>query len=185
MARWGFVRHGESRANAERWLSGHIDTRLTERGQAQARAVRVDPSEWARIVTSDLSRARETAQLALPEVAFETVEAMRERTIGAWDGRAIEELKTAGHWETLLAWDGRPPEGESNLLLARRALTWLAEQPDVDTLVFAHGGLIRSVTGLVDGLPVDEIPLRKVANCEVQIRDVAPARWRALLEQLG
>lgn len=185
MARWGFVRHGESRANAERWLSGHIDTPLTDRGRAQARSVTVEPSEWTRILSSDLSRARETAAIALPGVEVEALVALRERTIGEWDGRAIEALKAEGRWATLTTWDGQPPGGESNRQLAARVLGWLAEQPDEDTLVFAHGGLIRSVTGLVDGLPHHEIPLRKIANCELQVREVSPAGWRSLLDGIS
>ena len=37
MSHWIFLRHGESRANRERWLSGHVDIGLTERGREQAR----------------------------------------------------------------------------------------------------------------------------------------------------
>ena len=37
MRRWIFLRHGESVANAEGWLSGQVDTPLTERGRDQAR----------------------------------------------------------------------------------------------------------------------------------------------------
>lgn len=182
MARWGFVRHGQSVANAEGWLAGHIDAPLTALGREQAAAVSVDAGAWTRILSSDLSRAAHTAAIALPGVEVPAVSALRERTIGAWDGRRIDAIKAAGEWELLLEWDGRPPGGESNRLLAMRVLRWLVEQPDQDTLIFAHGGLIRSITGLVDGMPLADIPYRKVANCEVQIRDMTPSAWRALLD---
>lgn len=184
MARWGFVRHGQSTGNAERWLAGQMDVPLTELGREQARAVQVRTEEWTRLVSSDLLRAHETARLALPQADFETTDQLRERTIGEWDGTPIDQLKWEGHWQVLLTWDGQPPGGESNQMLARRALTWLANQPDLDTLIFAHGGLIRTVTGLVDGLPLEEIPLRKIGNCTLHERQVSRERWAELRDSV-
>ena len=37
---WHFVRHGQSVANAEGWVAGHVDTPLTELGKHQARQLR-------------------------------------------------------------------------------------------------------------------------------------------------
>ncbi|HMV68138.1 MAG TPA: histidine phosphatase family protein, partial [Myxococcota bacterium] len=65
MRRWLLVRHAESVANAGRWFSGHTDVPLSERGEAQARALGDELGEVARVVTSDLRRAWDTAQIAL------------------------------------------------------------------------------------------------------------------------
>ena len=53
-----------------------------------------------------------------------------------------------------------------------------------DTLIFAHGGLIRAVVGLVDAVPHDEIGLFKVANTEVLVRDVPRGAWGELYRGL-
>ena len=184
MTRWGFVRHGESHANAEGWLAGHIDADLTQQGRAQARALNLDASRWQRVVSSDLTRAWRTAALGMPGVQAPRVSALRERTIGAWDGRRVEELRASGDFSLLLTWDGAPPQGESNAMLARRVLGWLANQPEHDTLVFAHAGVIRSIVGLLDGVDRREIPLMKIANTQCLEREVASGTWSTLLGTL-
>lgn len=182
MARYWFVRHGESVANAEGWLAGHRDVPLTPAGIAEARALAgtlraVRPE---RVWSSDLERAWKTAAIAwnhrLPPAR--RTPRLRERHLGEWEGRSLAELGREGAVEVLLAWDREPPGGESHRTLAVRVLSFLADSEDgADTLVFAHGGLIRTVVGLLDGVPLDLVGRVKVANTEVLARDVAPGAW--------
>lgn len=185
MGTWIFVRHGESVANAEGWFSGHRDVDLTPRGEDQARqageqlrAIRPD-----RIWSSDLLRAERTARIALEgrDLPIVTTPALRERTLGAWEGRDRATMRANGTFAHILTWEGRPPGGESQADLARRVLPWLAE---VDTpgvhLAFAHGGVIRVLTALLDDEPVDDIGRRVIDNAEICRRDVAPGQWKAL-----
>ncbi|MBU6423779.1 MAG: phosphoglycerate mutase family protein, partial [Chloroflexi bacterium] len=81
-----FVRHGESEANAARRYAGQADSPLTERGRQQAeavaaalRGVRLD-----RVVSSDLSRARDTAAAIAREhgLAVEVFPELREVDVG-------------------------------------------------------------------------------------------------------
>ncbi|MEQ1500591.1 MAG: histidine phosphatase family protein [Myxococcota bacterium] len=188
--RYWFVRHGESLANAEGWLAGHRDVPLTALGVDQAKAAKaalvdVRPD---RVVSSDLRRAVDTARLAwdhrLPP--SRTAVEVRERDLGAWEGRTIGELAIDGGMATLLSWDHGPPGGESHLLLGRRALGFLAARDDgASTLLFGHGGWIRTVVGLVDCVPLAEIGRFKVANTEVLIRDVERGTWARWLERLS
>jgi broad specificity phosphatase PhoE len=190
MTTWWFVRHGESTANAEEWASGHVDAPLTARGVAQAEAIREQLATLAphRVVSSDLSRAWRTCELAWGARApvAERFAELRERSAGAWARMTYTELRASGHMATLMSWDGCPPDGESQADVARRALAWLAAADDGrDTLIFAHGALIRSVVGLLDDVPRDQIASLTPANCGVVTRVVAPGTWARLLAMLA
>jgi len=189
MGRFWFIRHGESTANAEGWLAGHTDAPLTARGRAQAEALRPRLAACApqRILSSDLCRAADTARLAWPDdlPPLEIRRGLRERTVGRWEGMPRRQLRSQRGYHQLLTWRGRPPNGESQRDLAVRVLHDLADADDgSDTLVFAHGGLIRVVVGLLDGTDVDSIGTWKVGNTEVAERVVEPGRWQRLLDDL-
>ena len=90
------LRHGETDHNAARIWQGHLDTPLSERGSQQADAV--GPAIAAlspdRIVSSDLARARLTAQsvgraCGIP-VALDP--RFREIDVGAWQGLTASEV---------------------------------------------------------------------------------------------
>lgn len=188
--RFWFVRHGESTANAEGWLAGHRDAPLTERGVAQAMALEeaLRGLTPGRVLTSDLRRAWRTAEIAwdhrLPPP--KRTLRLRERDLGAWEGADIEDLRRTGGMDVLKSWNGAPPDGESHRTLAVRALSLLDELDDGrDMLIFAHGGLIRAVVGLLDETPREEIGLLKVANTEVLARDVPQGAWAALLRSIA
>ena len=185
---WSFLRHGESVANAGGWLAGHADVDLTPRGVEQATAATAELADvpFDRVLVSDLLRARRTAALALPGHPVTLDRALRERTLGAWDGRSRKDLSAIGAMATLLTWHRRPPQGESHADLARRAIAALAaHDTGQDTLVVCHGGLMRAVLGVVDGTPPDAIPFVRFPNCALQVRALPEAGWRSLLETLG
>ena len=83
-------RHGRTSYNHDNRWQGQLDVPLDDVGQAQAQAgaaaVRVDPGGWnpMRVVSSDLSRASETAAaLGLP---VELDAGLREVFAGEWQG---------------------------------------------------------------------------------------------------
>lgn len=195
---WIFLRHGESTANAARRLSGWEDVGLTELGRTQAQQAGAQLANWSieRVLVSDLSRAIDTAHLALtewqrirgepkPNVAI--YDAFRERNLGDFQGRHLDELRSSGQTERLLGWTTRPPNGESNAELAARALTALANLPATKgpTLLVAHGGLLRVLLGLLDERPIEEIGSHRIANCEPHQRSISESRWATLAEQHG
>jgi len=190
MATWWFVRHGQSVANAEGWLSGHVDVPLTEVGQAQAVAagevLADEPLE--RCWCSDLQRARQTAALLIGDrdLPVQITPALRERNLGIYERQQRDELRKQGRFEDLLTWDHRPEGGESYVDLARRTLPFLATiDSDAPTLIVAHGGTIRTLIGLLDEVDVHTLSRTWVPNCEPIARQVLPEQWRALNRRLA
>jgi probable phosphoglycerate mutase len=106
-----FIRHGETALNASRVLQPS-DTPLGERGFEQARAVaaRLAGVGIARILSSDLPRALQTAQAiaAVTGAAIETTPLLHERNFGELRGLPYDTLG----YDPIAAAEA-PPGGES------------------------------------------------------------------------
>lgn len=187
MPAFTFVRHGQSTANREGWMAGHLDAPLTDLGVAQAIEAREEvlTRPFARAFSSDLSRAHRTAELILEhaDIPLQSTPRLRERSAGRWQGRTVEELQREGALERdFHPWTAAPPDGESLEIVARRAIAFLAEieVAELDTLVVAHGALIRAVMLVVDDLPRDRLDGWRPRNCEAVTRTMAPGKWAKL-----
>ncbi|MBK5288212.1 MAG: histidine phosphatase family protein [Acidimicrobiia bacterium] len=132
------VRHGETAANRARLALGRADPELTERGRLQADglAVALGSVEVARVISSPLRRAVETATVIASAVGAEVeVEArLVEMDYGDWDERSFSELPA----DALARWrkDARfaPPNGESLDAVGVRVAEWcepLIEGPPI------------------------------------------------------
>ncbi|MBK8718295.1 MAG: histidine phosphatase family protein [Deltaproteobacteria bacterium] len=190
MPTWSFVRHGESIANAQQWFAGHSDAPLTERGRAQAEALRevLRPLALDRVLCSDLARARDTCAIAMAgrSLPTEHSDALRERNCGTWERRTLADLEHTGDLALLADFEGQPPGGESLRAVTRRVLTFLAAR-EVDhghTLVVAHGAMMRGVLGTMEGLARDGTASWRLANCEVVSRELPRGRLAAILATL-
>ncbi|MGN9782967.1 bifunctional RNase H/acid phosphatase [Nonomuraea sp. ZG12] len=123
------LRHGETPLSVERRFSGLGDPDLTPNGLAQATAAAEklsrDPYRPDVIVTSPLTRARQTAQAVAARTGldYEVDEDLRETDFGAWEGHTFTEVQRRWPAE-LAAWltdpDTPPPGGESFATVARR-----------------------------------------------------------------
>ncbi|MFB6294774.1 MAG: histidine phosphatase family protein [Candidatus Nanohaloarchaea archaeon] len=94
MTRILLARHGETDHNRNRVLQGQQDVDLNATGKEQARqlAERVAEEDVAAVYTSDLDRARKTAEIVAVEHGLEpeTLEELRERTYGELEGEPHE-----------------------------------------------------------------------------------------------
>ncbi len=185
MGHYYFIRHGESEANRGEWLAGHRDSPLTERGREQARAAHphVQALDVQKVLVSDLARAVETAQIVLNGRALpvHSTPLLRERCGGQWEGRSLEELRSAGHIARIRGWYVPPPEGESLhdvVLRAARALSELDDGQNV--LVVAHGTLIRALLHALDQGPGGEVTTHVLDNAEIAQRFVPVGAWADL-----
>lgn len=88
------IRHGQSAANAIQAHAGWAQVPLTELGREQAAKTGelLKGMEFDRVIVSDLLRAKETAQIALPGRNFEQDPRLRETNVGSLQGRRVVEL---------------------------------------------------------------------------------------------
>jgi len=159
------VRHGETDWNADGRLQGQTDRPLSDFGRNQARrlAGELESEEIDAIYSSDLSRARETAEivgerLGLP-VALDPD--LREKDWGNWEGLTAVERDR-------VEFVGESTEAHQERML--RALRRIShDHPGSGcVLVVTHGGSMRrvQVAALGIALPVVENCGRWLCACE-------------------
>ena len=155
------VRHGETDWNRDRRIQGSTDVPLNDTGRAQAQEAaallraQLDTSSVPPIVvSSDLSRARETAQIIAAELelpAPRTYPALRERAYGEAEGvEASEFIRRWGDWHS-----AEIPGAEPWPHLRERGLRALAQvvrdarrttaPASASVVVVTHGALIREL----------------------------------------
>ncbi|HEX2273754.1 MAG TPA: histidine phosphatase family protein [Acidimicrobiales bacterium] len=151
------VRHGQSTWNAEGRWQGWSDPPLSELGREQAEDAAGDLHhlDITGVVSSDLARARDTAEIlaAALDLGAPLVDRdLREYDVGDWEGLTRPEIER-GWPDQLASWrEGRllaTPGGETRAHFVTRvvgALGRAARRPDLgDTvLVVTHGGVIRA-----------------------------------------
>lgn len=149
------VRHAETDWNAEGRWQGQSDVALSAKGRAEVATVaaRLAGERFDRIVSSDLSRAADTARGIAAGRPLELDPALREMHLGRWCGllhsevvlRYPDELRALQNAEDVRIGG----DGETVLELAARvtaAVTRLArETPGGRVLVVTHGGVVRAL----------------------------------------
>ncbi len=135
------IRHGETAWNRVRRMQGHIDIPLNDEGQRQARALgtALSVERPAAIYSSDLQRARATAQ-PVADAHGMTVRhdpALRERCYGGFEGMMYEELAERFP-QAFAQWRARD-------LHAR----FPAGEREAETLMEFHQRSVNAVTELV------------------------------------
>ena len=142
------IRHAETEWSRDRKHTGRTDIPLTDEGRDHARALsaRLAGHDFAAVLTSPLSRARETAALA----GFADAEVDNDLT--EWDYGSYEGVTTAEIRETRPDWylwrDGAPG-GEAPADVAARADRVVERllAVDGDVAVFSHGHFLRMLAG--------------------------------------
>jgi probable phosphoglycerate mutase len=146
MAEIWLARHGETEWSAAGRHTSSTDIPLTPTGEKQALELcaRLD-RPWDLVLSSPLSRARRTAELC----GFTPVldDDLKEWDYGAAEGLTTAELSRERRWSV---WDD--PLGETLEQLAARVGRVLARLPDGDSLLFAHGHVLRVLAAVYLGL---------------------------------
>ena len=198
------LRHGQTDYNVDGRMQGHLDSHLTPTGhdQAAAAAPVLAALEPDRLISSDLRRAVDTAELvgAASGLPVKYDPRLRETHLGLWQGHTVAEIDgkfpgAIATWRSDPGW--APPGGESRIAVVARSRPVVdeldAEFADSDdrsetVMLVAHGGLIAGlVTGLMD-LPTSTWPsFGGLGNCRWAVlarRDDHP-RWRLAGYNIG
>ncbi|XP_042234440.1 fructose-2,6-bisphosphatase TIGAR-like [Homarus americanus] len=129
-----FVRHGETKANREQRIQGHLDIPLSSVGEMQASQVgtRLCKADFTRVYASDLCRAYSTCELILkensckpPPIKIDT--RLRERNFGSVEGMSLDDVKVMAAAEGLTWPDFNPSGSETLGVLQGRMVSFFKE----------------------------------------------------------
>ncbi|MDQ3760956.1 MAG: histidine phosphatase family protein [Actinomycetota bacterium] len=182
-------RHGETDYNAALRMQGQLDSQLTATGLGQARRAARLLAELKPevLITSDLSRAGDTAAVLAAETGMQLLvdKRLRETHLGKWQGLThaeVESLCPGGlrNWRGNPEW--APPGGETRVEVAARAAHVVAELDAAghgSAVLCTHGGLIAGLTPLLLGLPVSGWSVfGGISNCHWTVLLRRGSGWR-------
>jgi len=141
------IRHGQTEANASKYMAGSLDSPLTELGIQQAdiarlqvEALTVKPTV---IIHSHLSRARDTASIINQNLKLDMIEDpdYAEMHAGDWEGAPWADCV-----EMFDGWID-PPNGEKSqdfINRVKRAKNRALSLKDTPALIVCHGGVFRA-----------------------------------------
>jgi probable phosphoglycerate mutase len=188
-------RHGRTEWNVAGRVQGQTDTSLDEvgRGQARAAAARLASLKPVRIVSSDLERARHTAEelSRLTGVPVELDERLREMNFGEREGLTWKEswerfpdLMRAMLEDREERFPGAELHAEAGARLSDALTEALETLEDEQTLVVvAHGAVLRVGACTFLGFPQSTWrTFAGLSNCSwIALEQIAPehqTRWR-------
>jgi broad specificity phosphatase PhoE len=147
------VRHGQSAANVAGLLSGRGESPLTDDGRSQVAALSTVLTGVARLISSPLERARETAAALGLDVPVEVDERWTEIDYGELEGEPLSAVPT----ETWRRWRSdphfRPAGGETLVELGTRvrdactelfAVSGSGARAAADVVVVSHVSPIKA-----------------------------------------
>lgn len=186
------VRHGETEWNAGKRIQGQIDIALSAAGHAQARATgnALKDEGFAAIYTSDLERARQTAEATahLARLPLQLEPGLRERHYGIFQGLTYAEAEER-HPDAYARHKARDPRfapegGESLLDFAARLQTTcdaiVRRHAGEAVALFTHGGVLDIVHRQAAGAPLTTPRDFAIPNCGINWIEVVSGCWTLL-----
>lgn len=165
------VRHGETAWSISGQHTGRTDIALTERGEraAQELRARLQGLRFAKVFTSPLQRARQTAELAGFGASAELDPDLMEWDYGKYEGRRTVDIRAERPGWGLFE-DGCPG-GETLVEVATRAERVINRIRAVasDVLVFAHRDILRILIARWVALPALAARRLDLATASVSI----------------
>lgn len=161
------VRHGETEWNTKKLIQGHSDSPLTNNGvdQANKLAKRLEHIKFDAIFSSDLLRAKRTAEILKLErdLVINTTHLLRERNYDELEGKTWEDIRKdqkelMDKFEALSEEEKKSfkytPNSESDNEIVTRLITILREVAliylDKTVLIVTHGGILRTFLKRLD-----------------------------------
>ena len=165
------VRHGQTDWNLQgRWQGQANDAPgLNDTGFAQALALldQLPDVNFSAIYSSDLLRARQTAELVAKPLGLTiTLEPrLREINLGDWEGMLSDDIQA--HYPRELEerqhdpFNTRAPKGEAPREVAERILAVVNEialkYPNESVLLISHGLALAVIICLAEEIPMDQV----------------------------
>lgn len=174
------VRHGETNWNAAKRIQGRTDIPLNDTGkwQAEQTGLYLKDADWDVVISSPLTRAKETAHLILKHVDAPLVimDDFIERDYGDAEGMSFEERqklfpdKQYPNMEPLETIQDRMVEGIEKVRAA---------YPNQQVLVVAHGAAIHA---LLTTLADEHLGLKntKLVNACLNYVEWKDGKWKVL-----
>jgi glucosyl-3-phosphoglycerate phosphatase len=191
-------RHGNTDWNAVDRVQGQSDAPLNERGRRQAASAAplLAALRPAAIVSSDLSRAADTAAAlaALTGLPVRLDPRLREREYGQWQGRTMSEIAETFPTEHARWRAGEQSPGcgvESLDDLGKRVAEAFQEaaeaRPGVTTVLATHGGAARQGCGTLLGWPPSVVrAIGGLSNCHwAELRHDTVRGWQLRAYNVG
>lgn len=163
------ARHGETDWNLKGLIQGHTDIPLNETGKKQAfelaAAIKDKGISIRKIYSSDLQRARETAEIAARVLLVETeaLKGIQEVNLGRWEGYTWKQVRELFPDEYRKWYNNRryevPPEGESYEQVLQRAVPVLSRisSEEENVLVVVHSAVIMALLSYIYEKPFEEM----------------------------
>ena len=177
---FGLLRHGQTNWNINFLLQGVTDIPMNETGLAQVKlaAQAIRAKDWDVVLTSPLSRARQTAEIIASHVGFDQIvenELLIERSFGEAEGLSHEQ------WRAKYSNLDEIPGGESRTQLAARSQLLLdlvaSEFKGKRVLAVSHGALIRGLLSIASN---NELPRdgERLGNASLNIMSHLESSWK-------
>ncbi len=145
-------RHGLTEENKRKAYIGWTDSPICEDVREALKGKFPKPSPYKQIVSSDLKRCLQTANLLFPDQTPMTLSEFRELHFGSWEGKTYDELSGDLDYEEWLnnQYEKVPPQGESYSVFAdriekgwQRVVTMMNRDNIHHLAIVTHGGVIR------------------------------------------
>lgn len=175
------IRHGESETNRDGLWTGWLDVQLTEKGREDAtKAGKIlAGTSFDKIYTSDLRRAKNTAEIAIPGCQYEVTPLLREINVGNIAGKPLSIVRDENNQPRNA--DGYAVfGGESYAEFDLRVSGFMKGLESLDcenVALFAHGGWLRSSMDFVVGM---KLPRKTIScnNCAIAIYEFNGTAWK-------
>ena len=175
------IRHGESETNRNGLWTGWLDAPLTDKGRKDAALAGEFLSKMTtfdKIYSSDLLRAKNTAEIAIPGCKYETTPTLREINVGNIAGKPLEITKDrndlSGNKDGYARFGGESQAEFGNRV--RAFMEILEGQSCENVAVFSHAGFLRKVLDTVLGI---DVPHNNIMckNCTVAVLEYSDKTW--------
>lgn len=175
------IRHGESETNLNKKWTGWLDVHLTDKGKEDARKAGafLENIPIDKIFASDLVRAAETAETALPGRAYETLPLLREINVGTLANKLLSVV--SDEQRARIAKYGYVDfDGETKELFVQRIHQVMNKLETLNceaVALFTHAGWMR---GMLDAVLGTYLPRKHVQcnNCAVAIFEYSNGNWQ-------